>query len=140
MIRRPPRSTRVRSSAASDVYKRQRQREWTENAGDERSDSGAGRDAGHMDPRSEGEGAVDYRVAEAANTEITQGAQPPRRASPHCSSRSLVHRRGQGPITLLAEPVMSLGLSVGYPSSSMAVNGLDSSEFSSEGISRVPPS
>src|SRR5665811_2583048 len=34
MIRRPPRSTRVRSSAASDVYKRQvakRQREcWTE--------------------------------------------------------------------------------------------------------------
>jgi len=51
-----------------------------------------------------------------------------------------VHRRGQGPIALLAEPVMSLGLSVGYPSSSMAVNGLDSSEFSSEGISRVPPS
>src|SRR5665811_1105647 len=30
MIRRPPRSTRVRSSAASDVYKRQFSRHWRE--------------------------------------------------------------------------------------------------------------
>src|SRR5665811_1777534 len=31
MIRRPPRSTRVRSSAASDVYKRQAYTEYSEN-------------------------------------------------------------------------------------------------------------
>ena len=38
-----------------------------------------------------------------------------------------------------AVPVMSLGLSVGYPSSSMAANG-PARESPSEGISHVPPS
>src|SRR5680860_668319 len=41
MIRRPPRSTQSRSSAASDVYKRQRMNSWTPSRGSGRPSGSA---------------------------------------------------------------------------------------------------